>query len=334
MRILLYTSLRFLIKLALNVYYKRILVEGLENVPKNQPLILVANHQNALLDPLLIGTQLPIRPYFLTRAAVFLNPVITYFLNLIQMLPVYGVCDGFSTIPKNQKTFQKTEEVLRSKGSVLIFAEGNHSLVRNIRPLSKGFTRMAYGAIAHSPEIQLHILPVGIQYSAHKKSAGIARITIGKGILVNPDQAQALKLTKEVEKALKSLVVDIPDENYPETLSRLLENQVDVSNKQEVDHFLAGRPVQNKVKSVASLGNKLMKIFHLPLYWIWLYGIAPKMEDEVFTGTWKFLIGAVLAPLYYLLIFLCCFHPEYGTWAISFLLMAWISLWTNENSQE
>jgi len=334
MRIFLYTSLRFLIKIALNVYYKRILVEGLENVPKNQPLILVANHQNALLDPLLIGTQLPIQPYFLTRAAVFLNPVITYFLNLIQMLPVYRVIDGFSTIPKNQKTFQKTEEILRSKGSVLIFAEGNHSLVRNIRPLSKGFTRMAYGALAQSPEIHPLILPIGIQYSTHKKSAGLARISIGKTIPVNPDPAQALKLTKEVEKALKSLVVDIPDENYPETLSNLLANHVDVSNKQEVDHFLAGKPVLNKVKSVGSLGNKLMKIFHLPLYWIWLYGIAPKIEDEVFTGTWKFLIGAALAPPYYLLIFLCCFHPEYGSWAISLLLMAWISLGLNENSQE
>ena len=334
MRIFLYTSLRFLIKIALNVYYKRILVEGLENVPKNQPLILVANHQNALLDPLLIGTQLPIQPYFLTRAAVFLNPVITYFLNLIQMLPVYRVIDGFSTIPKNQKTFQKTEEILRSKGSVLIFAEGNHSLVRNIRPLSKGFTRMAYGALAQSPEIQPLILPIGIQYSTHKKSAGLARISIGKTIPVNPDPAQALKLTKEVEKALKSLVVDIPNENYPETLSNLLANHVDVSNKQEVDHFLAGKPVLNKVKSVGSLGNKLMKIFHLPLYWIWLYGIAPKIEDEVFTGTWKFLIGAALAPPYYLLIFLCCFHPEYGAWAISLLLMAWISLGLNENSQE
>jgi len=334
MRRLLYTSLRFLLKIGLHVYYKKIVVEGRENIPKNQPLILVANHQNALIDPLLVATHISIRPYFLTRAAVFKNPIAAYLLNLIQMLPVYRVLDGFSTIPQNQRTFQKTNQVLQQNGSVLIFAEGNHSIVRNIRPLSKGFTRMAYGALAECPELNPMVIPVGIQYSAHKRSAGMVRITIGKSIPVDPDPTQALKLTKKVEHALKTLVVDIPDATYPETLANLLENQVDVTNKHEVEHFLSGKPTTYQVKSFGTLRNKLMKIFHLPLYWIWLFGIAPKMEDEVFTSTWKFLIGFVLAPIYYFLIVLCCFHPEYGTWAISFLLMAWISLWANENSQE
>jgi hypothetical protein len=242
--------------------------------------------------------------------------------------------DGFSTIPQNQRTFQKTNQVLQQNGSVLIFAEGNHSLVRNIRPLSKGFTRMAYGALAECPELNPIVIPVGIQYSAHKRSAGMVRITIGKSIPVDPDPTQALKLTKKVEQALKTLVVDIPDAHYPETLDNLLSNQVDVTSKHEVDLFLSGKSTNYQVKSFGSLRNKLMKIFHLPLYWIWLFGIAPKMEDEVFTSTWKFLIGFVLAPIYYLLIILCCFHPVYGTWALSFLLMAWISLWLNENSQE
>jgi 1-acyl-sn-glycerol-3-phosphate acyltransferase len=334
MRTLLYTNLRFLLKVALHLYYKRILVEGLEQIPKNQPLILVANHQNALIDPLLVATHLPLRPYYLTRAAAFKNSFASFFLNLIQMLPVYRVRDGFSSLPQNQKTFQKTEQVLKENGAVLIFAEGNHSLVRNIRPLSKGFTRMAYGALTRYPEIKPLILPIGIQYSAHKKTAGIARITIGKAIAIDPDPTQALKLTKQVEQALKTLVVDIPDAEYPETLSNLLENQVDVTNKKEVELFLSGMATSYQVKTFGTLRNKLMKIFHLPLYWIWLFGIAPKMEDEVFTSTWKFLIGFVLAPMYYFLLALCCFHPEYGPWAISFLLMAWISLWANQNSQE
>ena len=334
MKTLLYTTLRFVLKIGLHIYYKRIVVEGLENIPKNQPLILVANHQNALIDPLLVATHISIRPYFLTRAAVFKNPIAAYLLNLIQMLPVYRVLDGFSTIPQNQRTFQKTNQVLQQKGSVLIFAEGNHSIVRNIRPLSKGFTRMAYGALAQCPELAPVVLPIGIQYSAHKRSAGMARITLGKSIPVDPDPTQALKLTKQVEQALKSLVVDIPNAHYPETLDKLLSNQIDVTSKQEVELFLSGKPTSYQVKSFGALRNKLMKISHLPLYWIWLFGIAPRMEDEVFTSTWKFLIGFVLAPIYYLLIFLCCFHPDFGTWAISFLLMAWISLWLNENSQE
>jgi hypothetical protein len=160
------------------------------------------------------------------------------------------------------------------------------------------------------------------------------KISIGQPIPVDPNPSQALKLTKQVEKALKSLVVDLPNDNYDATLQRLLANQVDVCSKEDVEQFLAGHQVATKVRSAGYLGNKLMKLFHLPLYWIWLFGIAPKMEDEVFTSTWKFVIGGVLAPIYYSLILLCCFIPGYGTWAISFLLMAWISLYMNENSQE
>jgi len=329
-----YIFLKFLIKIALHVYYKKIIVQGRENIPPNQPVILVANHQNALIDPLVVAAHISIRPYFLTRAAVFKNPIAAYLLDLVQMLPVYRVLDGFSTITQNQRTFQKTNQVLQQNGSVLIFSEGNHSIVRNIRPLSKGFTRLAYGALAECPEMNPVIVPVGIQYSAHKKSGSLVKISIGKPIPVDPDPAQAIKLTRQVETALKSMVVDLPNDNYDETLQRLLSNQVDVCSKEDVERFLVENQVATKVKTAGYLGNKMMKLFHLPLYWIWLFGIAPQMEDEVFTSTWKFLIGGLLAPIYYVLILLCCFIPGFGTWAISFLLMAWISLFWNENSQE
>jgi hypothetical protein len=193
---------------------------------------------------------------------------------------------------------------------------------------------MAYGALAQFPELTPAIVPIGIEYSAHKKSGSKVKISIGKPIPVNPDPTQALKLTKQVESALKTLVVDLPDEGYPNTLDKLLSNQVDVCSKEEVEQFLAGHQVSTKVRPAGYLRNKLMKLFHLPLYWIWLFGIAPKIEDEVFTSTWKFLIGAVLAPIYYILILICCFIPGYGTWAISYLLMAWISVYWNQNSQE
>ena len=330
----LYIFLRFLIKIALHAYYKKIIVQGRENLPLNQPVILVANHQNALIDPLVVGTHISLRPYFLTRAAVFKNSIAAYLLNLVQMLPVYRVLDGFSTIPQNQGTFQKTNQVLQQNGSVLIFAEGNHSMVRNIRPLSKGFTRMAYGALAEAPEIKPVVIPIGIQYSAHKKSGSLVKISIGKPIPVDPEPSQALKLTRQVEAALKSMVVDLPNTDYDQTLQRLLSNQVDVCSKEDVELFLVENQVATKVKSAGYLMNKMMKLFHLPLYWIWLFGIAPKMEDEVFTSTWKFVIGGVLAPIYYGLILLCCFIPGCGTWAISFLFMAWITVFWNENSQE
>jgi 1-acyl-sn-glycerol-3-phosphate acyltransferase len=65
--------LRIKVKIALHFYFSKIKVYGKENIPKNKAIILVANHQNALVDPLLIATHTRLKPYFLTRASVFKN---------------------------------------------------------------------------------------------------------------------------------------------------------------------------------------------------------------------------------------------------------------------
>ncbi|WP_332910541.1 1-acyl-sn-glycerol-3-phosphate acyltransferase [Algoriphagus boritolerans] len=225
MKNLINAVLRFLVKIALHGYFRRIIVEGKENLPKNRPVILVANHQNALIDPLLLATHTRLNPWFLTRAAVFTNPFVSRLLHFIRMLPVYRVRDGFSTIQHNHHTFDQTFEVLRKNGAVVVFAEGSHSLVRNLRPLSKGFTRMAFGLKERYPELEPVILPVGLQFSAHMRSGSKVRVTFGKIIPVDMPASKSGKLTKSVENALKSLIVTIPDEGYEETLKRLIEKK-------------------------------------------------------------------------------------------------------------
>ncbi len=325
--------LRFLVKVALHGYFKKIIVEGKENLPKNKPVILVANHQNALIDPLLLATHTRLNPWFLTRAAVFTNSFVSSLLHFIRMLPVYRVRDGFSTIQQNQHTFDQTFEVLRKNGTVVIFAEGSHSLVRNLRPLSKGFTRMAFGLKEKYPELEPVILPVGLQFSAHMRSGGIVRITFGKVIPVDMPASQSGKLTKSVENALRSLIVDIPNENYEETLQRLIEHDVDLTSKPEVHEFLASGKVSNPLSPVGSLNNKLMKIFNLPLFWLWLWK-RTTVKDEVFSSTWKFLIGFVLAIPYYFFLLWLAMDTALGTWGLTFLILAWITLWRNQNPQE
>lgn len=325
--------LRILVKVALHGYFRKIIVEGKEILPKNRPVILVANHQNALIDPLLLATHTRLNPWFLTRAAVFVNPFISKVLHYIRMLPVYRVRDGFSTIQQNQQTFDETFEVLRKNGTVVIFAEGSHSLVRNLRPLSKGFTRMAFGLKEKYPELEPVILPVGIGFSAHMRSGSTVRITFGQLIPVDMPSGQSGKLTKAVEQALKALIVDIPDEGYPETLQKLIENEVDLTSKHEVETFLSTGTVLHPVGAVGGLGNKLMKIFHFPLYWIWLW-MKPKVKDEVFSSTWKFMIGFGLAIPYYLFLLWLTMDTAVGTWGLTFLILAWVTLWRNQNSQE
>ncbi|MBN3582176.1 1-acyl-sn-glycerol-3-phosphate acyltransferase [Algoriphagus aestuarii] len=325
--------LRLMVKACLHLYFKKIKIDGKENIPKNRPVILVANHQNALIDPLLLATHTKLNPFFLTRASVFKSPIAAKLLDFIRMLPVYRVRDGFSTIQQNQLIFDKTYEILKKNGTVIIFAEGSHSLIRNLRQLSKGFTRMAFGLKEKYPESEPLILPVGINYSAHRKSGSRVHMIFGKPIEVNMPNSQSGKLTKSVEKALHHLVVEIPDEGYEENLNRLLEAGVDINDKEAVNVFLESGKVENPIPEFSGLKNKLMKIFHFPLYWVWLWR-SPKIKDKVFDSTIKFLIGFTLGPLYYFILFLLALSTSLGTWALAFLIMAGISLWANKNPQE
>src|SRR5690606_16980199 len=237
--------------------------------------------------------------------------------NFIHMLPVYRVRDGFSTIQQNQGTFDLTYEVLRKNGSVIIFAEGSHSLIRNLRPLSKGFTRMAFGLKEKYPETQPVILPVALDYSAHKRSGGKVRITIGKAIAVDMSSSKSGLLTKSVEHALKELGVEIPEENYEQDLARLIENDVDLTSRADVKLFLETGEVPNPISEPSGLKNKLMKIFHFPLYWLWLWK-KPSVQDPVFSSTWKFMIGFALAPIYYFFLFWLAMDTSLGSWALAF----------------
>ncbi|MEP1088281.1 MAG: 1-acyl-sn-glycerol-3-phosphate acyltransferase [Algoriphagus sp.] len=325
--------LRLLVKIALKGYFKRIIVDGKENIPKNTPVILVANHQNALIDPLLLATHTKLNPHFLTRASVFKKSLAAKALDYIRMLPVYRVRDGFSTIQQNQQIFDKTYEILKENGTVIIFAEGSHSLIRNLRPLSKGFTRMAFGLKEKYPETEPVSLPVALDYSAHMRSGSRARLTFGKVIPVDMPSSKSGLLTKSVERAVKELVVEIPDETYEQDLARLIENDVDLTCRAEVQLFLETGQVPNPVTETSGLFNKLMKIFHFPLYFLWLWKKS-SVKDPVFSSTWKFLIGFALAPLYYFLLIWLAMNTVLGTWALAFLIMAWITLIANTNPQE
>jgi hypothetical protein len=177
------------------------------------------------------------------------------------------------------------------------------------------------------------ILPVGIGFSAHMRSGSTVRITFGKIIPVDMPPSQSGKLTKAVENALKTLIVHIPDEGYSETLKKLIEYEVDLTSKKAVDAFLTTGEVEKPVGTVSGLGNKLMKIFHFPLFGLWLW-MKPKVKDEVFSSTWKFLIGFGLAIPYYFLLLWLTMDIAVGSWGLTFLILAWITLWRNQNPQE
>ena len=98
------TALRSLFRRVLELFFRRIEVLGLENVPRSGPTLFAINHPNALVDPLLILCYAPRDVSFLAKEPIFRMPVIGWLARAIDAIPVYRRQDQFDTT-KNRETF-------------------------------------------------------------------------------------------------------------------------------------------------------------------------------------------------------------------------------------
>ncbi|EON76643.1 Phospholipid/glycerol acyltransferase [Lunatimonas lonarensis] len=289
MKTLVNETLRIIIRVALYLYFGGIVVRGKNNIPRDKPLIVVANHQNALLDALLVATQLGLTPYFLTRFDVFKIPVVARMLRYLQLLPVYRMRDGIEHIPKNEETFEQCTHLLSNGAALLIFPEGNHSLERKLRPISKGFTRIAFRTLEQQPDLPLQVLPVGLNYAAHQFGGTKVWLHIGRALAVKESGFDAPLLKSRVKDALNDLISEtsVVDDSLP-----INQSVYPINTKP------ANTPMyKSTIKEPIIQTRTIVHVIFFPLVLIWLL-LKPLIKDPVFYGTFKFLIGLVGVPLY------------------------------------
>lgn len=181
---------RFWVKLAIKLFYRRIELNGTENYPQSGPVFLAPNHQNAFMDALIPAVFVREPIHFLARSDVFRNKWMAAFLGSINMMPVYRQRDGLSNLAKNEAIFKKCREILKAGGTLLIFPEATHLGERRVRPLSKGFTRVLFGTLEETPDTDIKIVPLGINYSHYHKTGARLIVNFGKPISVLPYRGQ------------------------------------------------------------------------------------------------------------------------------------------------
>src|SRR6266478_4732931 len=101
-----------ILKFALRVYFRRIEVTGLDNVPRDSPVIFVVNHPNALVDPVFLLCLAPRRVSFLAKAPLFRMPIIGYLVRALDSLPVYRRQDEGEDVARNLETFVAARKLL------------------------------------------------------------------------------------------------------------------------------------------------------------------------------------------------------------------------------
>ena len=214
------------------VYYKKIIVQNAEYVPRNSHLIFTPNHQNALMDPLALISAVKTEPVFVARSDIFKKPLVAKFLILIKILPIYRIRDGYSSLKKNNEVFTKTIDVIKNENGLCVLPEGNHDGHRRLRPFKKGFARIAFQTEeANDFKMNIKIVPVGIDYSSYDKFRSVLLINFGKPLSVSDfyeiykkNNVQGINALKdELPKHIKPLMVNIESVEFYSLYNELRE---------------------------------------------------------------------------------------------------------------
>jgi glycerol-3-phosphate O-acyltransferase/dihydroxyacetone phosphate acyltransferase len=165
---------------AVELFYRRKVIDG--TIPETGPVLVVANHPNALLDPVLVTNSTGRRVRMLAKAPLFSMPGISLLVKGLDCLPVYRSKDGADT-SSNAETFRAVEEALVGGSCVLIFPEGISHDEPTVQPLKTGAARMAIGAWRRGAK-DIVVVPVGLTYADKLRYRSTAAVDIGPPIVV------------------------------------------------------------------------------------------------------------------------------------------------------
>lgn len=227
---MIYKFLKQIIKAALFFFFKKIVVSGKDHIPANGPLILVANHPNTFMDPLLIAAITNQRVGFVGNASIFFNQFITKIFTYFHVIPIFRKKDvSPGEKPDNRQAFSKCHEYLGKNGTLLIFPEGSSYYELKLREIKTGTARIALSfEELKGFEGDLKIVPIALDYSDSIQFRSVVAITVCKPITVhsykmtfedNEFNAVSL-LTEDIRKELADLIPQTSDKKQEKFLLR------------------------------------------------------------------------------------------------------------------
>ena len=216
---MLYQLLRGTAAIALRWYYADVAVQGRERVPRDGPLLILANQPNALIDPLVVGTTVDRRVLLTAKATLFDHPALGLLLRAVGAVPLRRAKDELrdgAVIPptpeRNAYAFQLVTAALRDQQVVLVFPEGISHDDPTLAPLKSGAARMALQA-RREGVADVRLLPMGLVFEEKERPDSRVLVRVGEALdldrwLAERDDVDAHELTQLLEARLRAVTLN------------------------------------------------------------------------------------------------------------------------------
>lgn len=163
-------------------FHRSVDVVGRERMPARRPVLVVANHGNGFVDPIVVASVLRRLPRFLAKAALWKVVVARPFLALAGVLPVYRTADG-DRASDNRSVFEACHHELAQGATVAIFPEGTTGDRAGLDRVKSGAARIALGALPTAPDVVIQ--PIGMAFESRVETRSRAVVMFGEPIVVS-----------------------------------------------------------------------------------------------------------------------------------------------------
>ena len=115
------TTERVFSRIAFKLLGMKIEIQGLENIPKNEPVIFISNHQS-MMDIKLSLACIPTNISFISKDTIFRVPILGAYMKVSGHIPIQRGEDR-----KAYETLLTAVKKLTAKKSLVVFPEGTRS---------------------------------------------------------------------------------------------------------------------------------------------------------------------------------------------------------------
>lgn len=198
---------------AARIYY-RLTIAG-ERVPLRGPVLLVANHPNSLIDPLLVcaAARRPVR--FLAKAPLFDDAKTGWMVRSVGAIPVYRRQDDPALMDRNADMFRAAHDALGGGSAVGVFPEGQSHSEPSLVQLRTGAARIVLGTLA-AHGVRVPIVPVGLMFYHKTIFRSPALVVVGEPVAWDDlgaggaqDAGEVRALTERIGEALREVTLNL-----------------------------------------------------------------------------------------------------------------------------